>query len=317
MQIPEQTLQAIVDGINADGGATFRKWMGKVLPHMTDAYRSTKEGHRGHLGASGIGKDCARALWYDFRWIGEDEREATADETGEENSARMLRLWNRGHLEEGRFIALLLMIGARVVQQDTNGKQLRFKDCYGHYAGSMDGIVMGLPEQEELERWLAEFKTYNDKRFTELQKNGVEVQDEHYYVQMQQYMGKFGLPAGLFMAVNKNTDALYAEVVWFNKEVYERYRDRAPKIIFADAPPQKLRGASAGYFKCKMCNYKKACHLGRPVAKNCRTCAFSVPAKETDANGQGVWRCRKFNNQALTLDAQAAGCDQHIPVPGL
>ena len=27
------------------------------------------DGFRDHLGASIIGKSCARALWYDFRWI--------------------------------------------------------------------------------------------------------------------------------------------------------------------------------------------------------------------------------------------------------
>ena len=27
------------------------------------------DGFRDHLGASIIGKSCARALWYDFRWV--------------------------------------------------------------------------------------------------------------------------------------------------------------------------------------------------------------------------------------------------------
>jgi hypothetical protein len=27
------------------------------------------DGFREHLGASLIGKDCERALWYDFRWV--------------------------------------------------------------------------------------------------------------------------------------------------------------------------------------------------------------------------------------------------------
>ena len=27
------------------------------------------DGFRSHLGASLIGKECERALWYDFRWV--------------------------------------------------------------------------------------------------------------------------------------------------------------------------------------------------------------------------------------------------------
>lgn len=318
MLLATNTLQRITDGINADNGATFRKWQGKVLPYMADAYRSTKEGWRGHLGASQIGNECALALWYGFRKVGEDEREGNANETGEENKARMQRLWNRGHLEEGRFIAMLLMIGARVVQQDAQGKQLRFKDCFGHYAGSMDGIIVGIDEPEHGitpdMRLLGEFKTYNDKRFNDLAKNGVAVTDEHYYVQTQQYMGKFGLPACVFIAVNKNTDALHIEVIMFDPECYARYRDRAPKIIFNDKPPMKIRGASAGFFRCKMCDFKSLCHLGRKPDMNCRTCTFGEPVKQMDEGGNGMWTCRKRNIN-LNLEAQQAGCDKYVKIP--
>ena len=37
----------------------------------------------------------------------------------------MLRLFNRGHIEEARFIAMLLTIGMPVYQQDAEGKQFR------------------------------------------------------------------------------------------------------------------------------------------------------------------------------------------------
>lgn len=310
MILATKTLEAIKNALLLDGGAKFREWQGKVLPHMHDAYRSDKEGPRGHLGASQIGKECGRALWYGFRQVGEDPREE------DDSQARMIRLWNRGHLEEGRFIALLLMIGCRIVQHDSDKKQLRFKGHHGHFAGSMDGEIHGCPDLESGIIATIEFKTYNDKRFTELTKNGVKNSDETYYVQMQQYMAARGRKVALFCAVNKNTDELHMELVDFDQETAEGYHDRAGKIIFSEKVPLKLRGASMGFFKCKFCDFAKLCHMDRDVAMNCRTCAFSEPAKEADERGNGVWRCR-LKKVALSKDDQTKGCGSYRRHEGL
>lgn len=57
------------------------------------------EGRR-HLGGSMIGRKCNRQLWYGFRWASMPKL-----------SGRMLRLFNRGHLEEDRFIGYLRSVG--------------------------------------------------------------------------------------------------------------------------------------------------------------------------------------------------------------
>src|SRR3954464_3219259 len=109
-----KTMVAINTAIERDQGAMFRVWEGKVMPHLDDAYRGEDDGFRGHLGASQLGDECGRALWYGFRWA-----------TRPHFSGQQLRLFNRGHLEEGRFIAMLLAIGMQVFQQDANGRQFR------------------------------------------------------------------------------------------------------------------------------------------------------------------------------------------------
>lgn len=309
MIIASKTLDAIREGILADGGATFRRWLGRVIPHVGDAYKDEPEDDkRSHLGASGIGKDCGRAIWYAFHWVGKNKPES---EKEIEDAARMQRLWNRGHLEEARFIALLLMIGVRVIQQDQHGKQLRFYDHNGHYAGSMDGIAIGIPDLPALVRALLEFKTYNDKRFKQLVANGVQYSDETYYVQCQQYMGKHNLRYTLFMAVNKNDEMLHAEIIEFDPAVYERYRDRAGKLIASEKPPLKINNASPGYFKCQWCDFSRVCHLGQTVDANCRTCAFGDPVAQVDENGKGVWECRK-HKKAIPLELQKTGCDSYV-----
>src|SRR5208283_4628088 len=70
-----------------------------IEDYSQQAYSS---GFRKHLGASDIGHQCERYLWYKFRWMCEPKF-----------SGRMLRLFNRGHLEEARFIEWLEGIGFR------------------------------------------------------------------------------------------------------------------------------------------------------------------------------------------------------------
>lgn len=60
------------------------------------------------LGASQIGRECERQLWYGFRW-------ATM---GEAFDGRMLRLFNRGHREEAVFVEELRGIGCDVRDVD-------------------------------------------------------------------------------------------------------------------------------------------------------------------------------------------------------
>ncbi|HEX8349957.1 MAG TPA: hypothetical protein VF598_08335, partial [Hymenobacter sp.] len=98
-----ETMNKIDRMMYADQGAAFRVAQGQVMPHMKDAYRGEDGGFRSHLGASVIGRECGRQIWYGWRWARKPKFQA-----------RMLRLFNRGHLEEARFIAALLAIGVQV-----------------------------------------------------------------------------------------------------------------------------------------------------------------------------------------------------------
>ena len=130
------TLKLIEDAMVADQGASFRVLLKDLMPTAEDAYRGDDPPFRGHLGASVIGRACAREVWYGFRWA---KKPAF--------NGRMLRLFNRGHLEEPRMVALLKMIGVTVHQYDARGKQFRIGKGYkGHGGGGMDGVLYGVPE---------------------------------------------------------------------------------------------------------------------------------------------------------------------------
>lgn len=292
--LSKKTIQKINEILEADQGATYRGFLGKVLPHMADAYREDESGPRTHLGASLIGGECTRALWYSFRWA-----------KTEKFSGRIVRLFNRGHLEEGRFIALLLMIGCQVYQQDENGNQFRLKDAGGHFGGSLDGIITNCPDVPD-EIALVEFKTHGEKSFKELQLKGVKVCKLEHFVQMQIYMGKMGLRFALYLAVNKNDDDLYGEIILFDENVFNFYIQRANNIIFSDVALEKISN-TPGWYKCKFCTFNKICHYGDRMDINCRTCKHSI------ATENGTWVCGTTGEE-LDKQAQLNGCNIYDPI---
>lgn len=306
VHVATKTLAAIESAIAADQGSAFRGWLGKVIPHMGDAYRTGEDGFRSHMGASLIGGECARAIWYGFNWALKPHFKG-----------QTLRLFNRGHLEEARMIACLLTIGCKVFQQDENGNQFRISDMGGHYGGSGDGVALNIPDLPPNTPALLEFKTHNDKSFTKLKAEGVRSAKWEHYVQMNQYMPKMGLPAALYVGVNKNNDELYAEIIMPDTANSEEYLDRARKIIPIRSAPAKLN-ESPGFFLCKWCDYSKICHQKAVPARNCRTCTFSRPDTET-----GKWMCDNKERQkhlmfgnnplgedySLTKERQLTGCE--------
>lgn len=298
MILAKNTLAAIDSAIEADQGAKFRTYLGQVLPHIGDAYRGVDEGFRSHLGASMIGQTCARKIWYGFRWM----RQASF-------SGRILRLFNRGHLEEGRFIASLLTIGVQIYQQDENGKQFRISECGGHFGGSGDGVAVGIPDLPPETACLLEFKTHNDKSFQKLVKAGVREAKPEHYVQMNVYMRKMGLAVAMYGACNKNDDAYHFEIVHLDVATADQYLDRGRQIVFLPKAPQKI-SSTPGWFECKWCDYCKICHLNEKPAVNCRTCRWSTPAQD------GNWYCRQPTHPCgepaetlLTKEQQLAGCE--------
>lgn len=271
-RVADQTLKTIEAHLEKDQGAAYRRHLRHLLPLAEDAYRDEEDPFRSHLGASLMGRECARELWYSFRWV-----KAPAFE------GRILRLFNRGHLEEPRIVALLLMIGCTVWQYDEDGKQFRIKGHKGHFGGGMDGVVLGIPEMPETPV-LGEFKTHNDKSFQGVRSNGVREAKFEHYVQMQLYMGKTGLSHALYVAVNKNDDTIYPEIVSFDKETYDRFVHRAGLIIDADEPPPRISN-SPGWYKCKFCTFSSVCHGAAQPERNCRTCRWSTPVDG------GEWLC--------------------------
>lgn len=294
MFLATKTLEAIERTMQEDRGSSYRVWLGKVIPAMDDAYRADNFPFRTHMGASGIGGSCPRKVWYGFHWTKE-----------EQIPAQLMRLFNRGHLEEARFIALLLSIGMDVYNQTEDGKQFKISDAGGHYGGSGDGVGINCPDLPPGVPCVLEFKTSADSPFKKLIKEGVRTAKWEHYVQMNQYMGKMQISYALYMCVNKNNDALHAEIVPFDPECYEEYLERGRKLVWMDRPPKRLND-NPSFFECKWCNYHKICHRGEQPRVGCRTCKYAQPYED------GTWKCSVEYPMLKVLDKneQLNGCDR-------
>jgi hypothetical protein len=253
------------------------------------AYEANAEdGRRPHLGASLIGDDCERKLFHTFRWA-----------TVERHDGRLLRLFQTGHLAEHRFVADLRSIGCEVQEVNPEtGRQWQVSAVGGHFGGSMDGVVLGLPEAPKT-RHVAEFKTHGEKSFTELKKKGVKEAKPLHWSQMQVYMNLGGLERAFYMAVNKNTDELYAERVRIDKDEGVRLVAKAERVIKATTAPDRI-ATTEDFYKCRFCPHSNVCWGKAAPPRHCRSCVF---AEVVD----GGWRCGK-SNRNLTVTEQKAGC---------
>ena len=268
-----------------------------IAEHIIQWHGSKPQSNRPHLGASIVGKRCSRATWYAFRWA----RQPSFD-------GRMIRLFETGQLAEARFVKELRGIGAKVLEHDEDGKQFKFTDFAGHFAGSCDGVAENIPE---IDGWvLLEFKTHGDKSFKWLEKNKLAAAKPEHRDQMILYMGYLELEQGLYLASNKNDDSIYSEIVPFDPVRFAQLKDRALQVLQADSPPTRISDDKE-CFDCKYCDYLDICHGDDVPDVNCRTCANATVDLD-----DGGWICEKKQAKP-ELEIQAVGCDQHLYIPSL
>ena len=137
-------------------------------------------------------------------------------------------------------------------------------------------------------------------------RKGVQVSKPAHYAQMQVYMLGKEIHKSLYIAINKNNDEMYSEIVEFDKEFAERLLRKGEWISLADEAPPRL-SKDPTWFACKFCPAKHICHGGEPTKQiNCRTCAHSEPKPN------GTWTCNRHNADNIPEDFQHKGCEDHI-----
>lgn len=262
------------------------------------------EPHRWHLGASLIGHECSRYLWYVFRWCGRQVGHGSNDQEQTANLGRMQRLFNRGHLEEERVVKYLRGIGCEVWTHQEDGSQYRMSAVNGHFGGSIDGVFRFPARYNILAPVLWENKTNSTgPNFNKLIEDGVAVSKQQHFIQMSCYGKEYQLEYGAYFNTNKNDDNIHVEIVRLNWNIAEQMKVKAERIITSQVPPPKLSEQPTDR-RCVYCDFKQTCHFKAPVERNCRSCVFAVPTIG------GEWHCNTHGG-TIPRDFVPKGCDSY------
>ena len=258
---------------------------------------------RGYLGMSAIGRECERALWYDFRWAAR----VTLD-------APTLKRFADGHLSEDVAVARLKATpGLEVHATDEDGNQFGFKDHGGHFSGHMDGVILGLVQAPKT--WhVLEIKA--SEKYTDLDKAKRKVGEKHalaewnpvYYAQAVLYMDYAALDRHYLVCVSPGARKWTAVRTDADPVTTQVLKDKAARIIFTDHAPNRIGQPDS--FACKWCDFAGICHRAEQAERNCRTCLHSSPTRG------GEWKCEQFG-YLLSRDDQDAGCPHHRYLPDL
>jgi len=259
------------------------------------------EPFRDYLGMSGIGDQCKRNIWLNFRW-------ATKNIFPE----RVIRIFNRGDIEEARVIKTLKNKGISCFRVDDEGNEIEifghldepqeeFVDQTGHAKGHPDGRARGFPEAPKTVH-LLEIKTMNNKYFNLFKNKGIEKSHPKYFSQVQRYMPEAGLDRAMIIATNKDNEERWSERVKLDKTYSGELKRIELELIISEKPP--ALEFSPTWFSCKFCDNHPICHDKEPPLKTCRSC------EHVELFNGGIFKCTKHEKE-LDKQDQLEACGQY------
>lgn len=204
--------------------------------------KNPEETRRGYIGASSIGADCWRQIWYDFK--GAKARHFTP---------KQQRTFEIGKRLEGLVIDLLIDAGLDIEIPSIKNNFLEFSDSeHSYFKGHCDAIIINHDA-------ILEIKAVKDASFKIFVKEGFKSWNKKYFDQVQAYMGMSGIKKAFVFMINKDTSELHDELVEFDSDVYEKLRTKVCMIYESKTPPPKINNSPLLY-ECKMCKFNEVCH---------------------------------------------------------
>lgn len=195
---------------------------------------------RNYIGASGIGAECLRQIWYEFKGY-----------EAEDVPTKTRRTWAIGRHLEGLILTWLEEAGIEIAR---TWDDLVSEDM-PYFKGHLDSVWMkkGKPFA------IIEIKTAKDSSFNIFVKKGLRTWNAQYYAQVQSYMGMSGIHTAYILVLNKDSSDIADELVTFDEVFYEQLRRKAFLIANIEAIPSRINNSPL-WFQCKLCKFNKVCH---------------------------------------------------------
>ncbi len=211
----------------------------RIISQILDSTKIHESEKRDYIGASLIGSDCYRKIWYEYNKY-----------EGDTLTNKTLRTFEIGKAVENKIKYWMIKSGFCFAETEP------LKDSeLTYFQGNVDGIWL----KKDGDMAIIEIKTANSSSFNQFVKNGLIQWNSAYYDQVQAYMGMSGIHEAYVIVFNKDNSELHDERVDFNEERYEELKEKAKFIHDSEIPPPKISGNPAWY-ACKMCKFHKQCH---------------------------------------------------------
>ena len=220
--------------------------------HIDNALTARPEKRRTYLGASSLGKACARSIQYEFLGTPKEK----------EFSGQTLRIFALGHILEEEAVKWFRQAGFDLRNAKPDGSQYGFETGGGKISGHVDGVICGGPDVGLTWPCLWEMKSANNTKFNAMVKHGVKKANPVYYAQVNLYMAYMDLadnPA-VFTVINKNTSQLHHEIITFDGKVAQDTSDKAVRILQAGEQMLPRISDDPSYFQCNWCEFAQRCH---------------------------------------------------------
>jgi hypothetical protein len=210
---------------------------------------------RPYLGASIIGRPCARQVQYMWKNVNVDR--------GKGFPPKILRTFKIGDVFEEMLINYLWDAGFNLQTKNSKGQQFGFKYYSDQIRGHVDGIIKDGPKDCGPYPRLWECKSMNDKKFFEFENQGVKRSHPVYYYQMQIYMDQLKLTTnpGILTAMNKDNSRIVHEAVPYNEIDAKKILNRAIEIINKTERKLPMPRVSKyrDNFECRYCSWQDRC----------------------------------------------------------
>jgi hypothetical protein len=201
----------------------------------------TEESARNYIGASVIGSECLRQIWYELH-----------ETIAEEVPTKTRRTWAIGKRLEGLVLDWLEEAGIKIARVWYGLQSNIVKVFKGH----LDSVWF---DKNGEAKAIIEVKTAKDASFKVFVKKGVKLWNPQYYAQIQSYMGMSGIFNTYILVLNKDNSDISDELVSFDAKYYGSLENKALMISEAKTMPPKINGSPLWY-QCKMCKFRKICH---------------------------------------------------------
>lgn len=214
------------------------------------------EAPREYLGASQLGEQCERKIYYRLHNAPAAPRPSS-----------LIMAANDGHRTEAAMAELLRAVpGVELWTHDAEGKQFGFTDFAGRFRGHCDGVIKGILQAPATPH-IWECKAVNDKKFGEFRNAQQKFGDKQtlmnfsyqWYCQAQCYLGYFDLTRHYLTVCSAGLRDVLSCRTEFVPAFFQMMRKRAERILGYREPPARIKDDPA-YWQCKFCEFRAHCH---------------------------------------------------------